>query len=495
MTDRTRSTAGRLHRATAPLTQAEGVPPWDEDYDVIVVGAGFAGLSAAIEAHNAGASVILIEKMMAPGGNSTISDGGIAAAGTRIQAKLGIDDSSDLMYADMLRAGLGLNHPALVRELVTRSAETFQWSIDYLGVEYLDRVDQFGGHSVPRCYTAANVSGATIVRRQVLKLRELGIPLRLQTCMKAFVLDADGRVCGLVVQQDYDHNSPNAGTEHYIGARRAIVLTTGGFGADVRFRSIHDPRLNEGVDTTNVRFATAEALIEALRIGAMPVHLSHIQLGPWASPDEKGYGAGPRFADYVAFQYGMVVHPETGQRFINELADRKTLSDAILAVGRPCIGIADAHAVEHSGWSLDRCLEKGVVRTFSRLEDLAAHYGVPPGALAETAARFSEHVTKGADTDFGKPMLAGAAPLTHPPYYAMRLWPKVHHTMGGIQIDAKARVIDIDGHPIAGLYAAGEVTGGVHGACRLGSCAITECLVFGRIAGRNAAAEMSDDPA
>ena len=460
---------------------------WTDTYDVIVVGAGFAGLAAAIEARNAGASVVVLEKMRAPGGNSTISDGGIAAAGTPMQERHGITDSPELMYSDMLRAGLGLNHPALVRVLAERSAETFQWSVEYLGVEYMDRLDQFGGHSVPRCFTAANISGATIIKQQVAKLRELGVEIRLQTCLKGLVRDADGRVTGVVVRESFEPKRPEAGVDRCLRATKGIVLATGGFGADIAFRSAQDPRLDASVDTTNVRFATAEALIEAMRIGAMPVHLSHIQLGPWASPDEKGYGVGPRFGDYVAFQYGLVVSPATSARIVNELADRKTVADAILAVGTPCVGIADSKAVQESGWSIDRCLQKGVVKSFDRLADLAAFYGLDAGALTATVERFSGFVTQKSDTDYGKPIIAGAAPVTHPPYYGMRLWPKVHHTMGGLRIDVNGRVVNIDGHPIAGLFAAGEVTGGVHGGCRLGSCAITDCLVFGRIAGRNAA--------
>jgi flavocytochrome c len=462
--------------------------PRTDTYDVIVVGAGFAGLAAAIEASNAGASVLVIEKMRSPGGNSTISDGGIAAAGTPMQRRKGINDSPELMYSDMLRAGLGLNHPALVRALAMRSAETFQWSTNYLGVEYMDRLDQFGGHSVPRCFTAANVTGATIIKRQVAKLRELGVEIRLQTCLKRFVRDANGKVSRVSVHEGFEPKRPEAGVDRCLRGTKGVVLATGGFGADIAFRSAQDPRLDASVDTTNVRFATAEALIEGLRIGAMPVHLSHIQLGPWASPDEKGYGVGPRFGDYVAFQYGLVVSPDSNARIVNELADRKTVADAILAAGKPCVGIADSNAVQESGWSIDRCLQKGVVKSFDSLSDLAAFYGLDAEALAATVERFSGFVARKQDTDFGKPILDGAVPVTHPPYYGMRLWPKVHHTMGGVRIDVNGRVMDIDGHPIAGLFAAGEVTGGVHGACRLGSCAITDCLVFGRIAGRNAAA-------
>ena len=156
------------------------VVDWNEAVDMVVVGSGFAGLAAAIEAKNAGASVTILEKMKAPGGNSIISDGGIAAAGTPMQEKVGIADSPELMYEDMLKAGLGLNHPALAREVAESSNEVFQWTIDYLGVEYLDRVDQFGGHSVPRCYTPLNISGATIIKRQLAKARELGMEVRMQ---------------------------------------------------------------------------------------------------------------------------------------------------------------------------------------------------------------------------------------------------------------------------------------------------------------------------
>ena len=470
-----------------PALTEDDVPHWDHEADVVVIGAGFAGLAAAIEARSAEASVIVIEKMRAPGGNSSLSEGGIAAPNTQIQKRLGIEDSPDLMYEDMVRAGLGLNHPALVRELVMRAEETFRWSADYLGVPYIDRIDQFGGHSVPRCYAATGVTGSTIIKRQVAKLAELGIRIRVQTRFERFVLDQKGAVCGMHVRAGYDHKNPEAGADAYIKAGKAVVLTTGGFGADVSFRTAQDPRLGADIDTTNTPYATAEALVEALRIQAMPVHLSHIQLGPWASPDEKGYGAGPRFADYTLFQYGLIVSPHTSKRIVNELADRKIVADAILAVGRPCIGIADERSLQQSGWAIDRALKKGVVRQFAALSDLSAHYGLDEQALASTIERFNGYVTQRADPEFGKPIIDGAAPIAHTPYYAMRLWPKVHHTMGGVRIDESARVIDLDGCPIPHLFAAGEVAGGVHGACRLGSCAITDCLVFGRIAGRNAA--------
>jgi len=479
---------------------------WDETVDVVVIGSGFAGLAAAIEARNAGASVIILEKMKAPGGNSIISDGGIAAAGTPMQEQEGITDSAELMYEDMLKAGLGLNHPDLARQVAESSNEVFQWTMDYLGVEYLDRVDQFGGHSVPRCYTPLNISGATIIKRQLAKVRELGMDVRMQMYLQSILRDAEGReqsdvfckqsgVCGVLVRDGYNYPDADSGALRRIKAEKAVILATGGFGNDVVFRTVQDPRLTEEIDTTNKQCATAEALTEALRIGATPVHLSWIQLGPWASPDEKGYGVGPGFADYIAFLYGIVIDPITGKRFVNELADRKTVADAILNVGQPCIGIADAKAVEQSDWQIVRCLRKSVVKQFDRLEELASAYDIPFNSLKAAVERYNQYVEKPAlnpvegklDEEFGKPILPGASPLTHPPYYGIRLWPKVHYTMGGLQINAEAQIIGLDQQPIEGLYAAGEVTGGVHGACRLGSCATTDCLVFGRIAGRNAA--------
>lgn len=465
----------------------DNIKNWDEVNDVIVVGSGFAGLSAAIEAKNAGASVVVIEKMSACGGNSIISDGGIAAPQTNIQKKQGIHDSADKMYEDMLKAGLGMNYPELVRVLVDKAKDAFEWSIEYLGVEYLDRIDVFGGHCVPRCYTAKNVSGATIIKKQLEKINELKIKVRFKSYCKSLVQNADGRICGLIIRDGYDYKNPEKGKDYYIKAEKGVVLASGGFGSDIAFRSAQDPRLTEKIDTTNKPFATAEIIKEAIRLNAAPVQLSYIQLGPWASPDEKGYGVGPQFSEYIVFQYGVIINPATAGRFVNELSDRKTLSDRLLAIGNPCIGIADSKAVEESGWNIDAGLKKKVIRKFETLEELASFYNLSHENLCETIAKFNESFIDGVDKTFGKPLLKNARPIVNPPYYAMRLWPKVHFTMGGIRINTDAQVIDIEGEIIKGLYAAGEVTGGVHGASRLGSCSITDCLVFGRIAGKNAA--------
>lgn len=469
------------------MTDMNRRPKWDEEAEVIVIGSGFAGLAAATEARSAGSSVIILEKMKGYGGNSVISDGGIAAAGTPMQAKAGLQDSAKLMYEDMIRAGRGLNQPGLVRTVAESSSEVLQWTKDCLGVEYKDRVDQFGGHSVPRSYTTHNRSGSAIVKQLLARITTLGMRVRTKAYLQRILRDADDRICGVVVREGYSYPDVNSGFRKYIKVRKSIVLATGGFANDIDFRTAQDPRLTARVDSTNKYSTTAEALKEALRIGAMPVHLSWIQLGPWTSPDEKMYGVGPDFASYIAFPYGIMVNPATGGRVVNELADRKTRADAILAVGRPCIGIADSKGVEQSGYRIDRCLRKGVVKSFERIEEIADYYSIQLHPLEETIERYNTDLENSRDKEFGKPYLAGAEALKHPPYHCIRLWPKVHHTMGGILINEKAQVLDLSKRPIKGLYAAGEVAGGVHGACRLGSCAITDCLVFGRIAGRNAA--------
>jgi flavocytochrome c len=464
---------------------------WHEEADIVIIGSGFAGLAAAIEARKADASVIIIEKRKICGGNSMISGGVLAAAGSPLQKSKGVEDSPELLTQDMLKAGLFLNYPELVRIVAERSNEIVQWTIDYLGVKYDGSLTQWGGHSVPRSYTTYNKSGAPIVHRQLAKLKELGVAVKTKMMLTKFIRDKENSVMGIEIHDGYKFPNEHSDTVRYIKAKKAVILTTGGFGNDVPFRVAQDPRLDENTGSTNQPGATAEALIEAMKIGAMPVHLSLIQLGPWACPDEKGFGIGPWFAQTVAFQYGVLVNPATGKRFMNEMSDRKIRADAIIETGNICVAIADAVAASHRTELMERFLRRGVVKEFCNLEKLASSYGMPLGALKNTIKRYNTYIINREDEEFGKHIDVDAKPLIHPPFYAIRVWPKVHHTMGGVQINRDAQVIGLNHRPIKGLYAAGEVVGGVHGACRLGSCAIPECLIFGRIAGKNAAAEKS----
>ena len=201
---------------------------YDIETDVIVIGSGFAGLSAAIEAKNAGVNVIVFEKMKAIGGNSIISDGGIAAPETELQQERAINDSKELMYQDIMASGLNINNKELAYLLVDQSKAAFDWSIQYLKVPYLKRVDQFGCHSVARCYTAKNSTGATIIKKQMEKIRELGIPINKQIFFKKFILDSFGKVCGGIFTEGYEYQDAERGKDIYVKANKGVVIATGG---------------------------------------------------------------------------------------------------------------------------------------------------------------------------------------------------------------------------------------------------------------------------
>ena len=269
--------------ALKPWTAEAAVIPkkWDETYDLVIIGSGFAALSAAYEAKKLGVSVVILEKMRTAGGNSIINGGVIAAAGSPLQAKQGIKDSPELLLNDMLTAGLHLNHVELAKMVAYRSVDTVMWTINELGVKYKDRVSQEGGHSVPRMYSTYNQSGSAIVTQLLAKLKELGVEPKTQSFLTQIYRDADGRVKGIQIRENYVFPKANSGKLKNIKARKAVMLATGGFGADVTFRTIQDPRLTADVDTTNQPGATSESWREAFRIGArMDFHETDDLTGP-----------------------------------------------------------------------------------------------------------------------------------------------------------------------------------------------------------------------
>ncbi|PKN76500.1 MAG: flavocytochrome c [Deltaproteobacteria bacterium HGW-Deltaproteobacteria-10] len=484
--------------ALTPWTAEAACTPmpkkWDETYDVVVVGSGFAGLAAAYEAKKAGASVVVLEKMRTPGGNSIINGGVVSAAGSPKEKEQGINDSPDLLYKDMLTAGLHLNHPELARMVADQSNETVQWTINELGAKYKDKLSQEGGHSVPRMYSTYNQSGSAIVQQQLLKLKELGVVPKTQTLLTQIYRDSDGRVKGVQIREKYVFPNADSGKIKNIKARKAVVMATGGFGNDVAFRTIQDPRLTAEFPSTNQPGATAESHREAFRIGCTPIQLSWIQLGPWGSPDEKGMGLNPFFAQLCTAMYGLWVDTKTGKRFVNELADRKIRADAIIRVGNKCIAFTDAAGFAYGqkaiAESLSLLMERGVVKKYETLEDMAAAHNCPVETLKQTIDTFNKGVLAGKDSEWNRYLQKDQKPLGPGPWYASRLTPKIHHTMGGVNINTKAQAMDVvTDKPIPGIYAAGEFAGGVHGAVRLGSAAVVDCLVFGRIAGQNAAAD------
>jgi flavocytochrome c len=256
---------------------------WDQTFDVVVIGSGFAGLAAAYEAKKAGASVVVLEKMRTPGGNSIINGGIVAAAGSPLQQKQGLKDSPQQLFDDMVREGQGLNYPELVKPMAEASVPTVMWTIDELGVKYTERLVQEGGHAVPRSYQTHNSSGSAIVQPLLAKLKSIGVEPKRQVYLEKVLRDKDGRVKGVQVREGYLFPKADSGKVKYIKARKAVVLASGGFGQDVALRISQDPKLTSKFESTNQPGATGESLRDALRIGCTPVQLDWIQVGPWTS--------------------------------------------------------------------------------------------------------------------------------------------------------------------------------------------------------------------
>lgn len=472
----------------SPLTstQAATQPHLDRTIDVLVVGSGFAGLAAAIEAHSAGAKdVVVIEKMPIVGGNSILSGGGLAAPGNDLQVAAGISDSPELLLKDMLKSGGGLAHTDCARVVAFGALEAYRWAKNFLGVRF-DRLGYQGGHSVARsaCYMKGN--GARMVAPMLQKLKEFQVPVLTQTRLVNLITE-NGRVIGAEVTEGFEFPHDQSGKKIKIRARKGVVIASGGFSQNIALRTLHDPRLGAQLESTNQPGATGDAMQAAQRIGAADVLMDWIQLGPWTSPDEKGFGVCPKFVE-SSVGYGLMIDPKTGKRFINETGNRKVRADAILAIGHPAIlCTGEANLVKHVPPATVKAgMENGSIRKFSSFEELARGYGMEPQVVAQTLARWNKAIVDKKDPDFQAKIFADTVVNTAP-FYACRLWPRVHYCMGGLAITPQAEVLSTDLKPIAGLFAAGEVTGGVHGMVRLGTVSIADCLVFGRIAGRNAA--------
>ena len=468
---------------------------WDATYDVIVIGSGFAGLAAALEAKKAGANVVVLEKMVTPGGNSIINGGILTATGCPQQKMHGIEDSPELLEKDILAAGLYMNYMPKVRLLAQSALSNYEWTIKELGVEYLpDAIGQEGGHSVPRYVTTKNGSGSGIVNQQLKRCKELGIPVQTKCFVEHIIRAKDGRVVGLEVREGYKFPKKDSGKTKFLKANKGVVLCYGGFAADVKYRMYQDPKLSDKLDSTNQPGATSELWRETSNIGALQVQNDWVQFSPWFNPLEKGLGIGWMFNQTAAAEYGIWVNSD-GVRFINELANRKIRADAIMVEqvkGKKCWAVANEPNVapmkkQRPGF-MEKMLERKLVEKFDTIEEMAKACGVDPVALKKTIEDFNGYVKAKKDPVLGRYINNDQVPMTEGPWYIGELSPKVHHCMGGLVTDMDCHVIDVlNDEPIPGLYAAGEATGGVHGAVRLGSVAILDCLVFGRIAGTKAA--------
>lgn len=476
-------------------SRTQPVPRWDETHEVIVVGSGFAGLAAAIEAAGLSKDVLLIEKMESPGGNSAISSGDFAAPGTRVQKRLGIADSPELMARDLLAAGR-VNDPARCRALAQRALPASRWLEEELGVRFEERALQWdAGQSVPRGLQTRPRSGYTIVSAEIDAALRRGVVLRTRTLLEQILRDASGRAAGLWVREGYRFPDEDSGTPKRIRARRGIVLATGGFGADVAYRSKWNPRLGAWLQTTNQPGATGEALEAARLAGCALRDMARIQVLPWISADELSLGRAWAFIEHGAAATGIWV-TEKGARFLNERGGQRERADQMLPLlekGSRIFGITTAAAAgrnpgaSRSPVELSELVSRGIVREYPTLSALAATEGISPAGLAASVSDFNRAIAEGKAKDaFGRP-LSGLKPLDAGPWLAVRIQPKVHHCMGGIAADAGSRALDPRGRPVPGLFVAGECAAGTFGEGRIPSHSATDAIVFGRIAGRAAA--------
>ena len=489
--------------------------------DIVVVGAGGAGMVAALTAADAGKSVLLIESQPAVGGNSVKSTGGMNAAKTAYQdantfdeaagvektlkaaeayadneaitalaatvktqweawqaAPEGYFDSTELFALDTIIGGKGLNNPELVNTLVNNSAAAIEY-LDSIGI-HLNNVAAFGGASVKRIHRPVNDEGKVVsVGAYTIPLLEKAVAandkLALMTNLTAtkLLVDESGAVCGLEAA---------TGDGYTVTVKaKAVVLTTGGFGANLDMVVQYKPEL-EGFMTTNAAGIQGQGILMAMEIGADTVDMEQIQIHPTVQADTASLITEGLRGD------GAILVNANGERFIDEVGTRDVVSAAEIAQpGSFSWLIVDQKMVDASS-VIQGYISRGLMLQGDSCEALANELGIPADAFAATMEKWNGYVAEKNDPDFGRTSFA--APLDTAPFYAVKVTAGIHHTMGGLKIDSQTHVLNKEGQIIPGLFAAGEVTGGVHGGNRLGGNAVADFVVFGRIAGQEAAASV-----
>lgn len=457
--------------------------PAVSNYDVVVIGAGGAGFSAAIEAKNAGANVVLLEKMPAVGGNSLISGAEMNAARNWVQPKLGIlDDSAERHAADTFKGGDKKGDMKVINVMTANALDAAKWCRDYLGVRFEDdNLFFFGGHSRKRALIPVGHTGTEFIAKFQAKADELGIPVITDMKAEELIKDKTERVVGV--------KATSHGATYTFNAKGGVVLATGGFGANKAMVKKYNPKIDERFKTTDAPGTTGEALYMAKRAGAQLVNMGYIQTYPICDPIS---GVIELIAD-SRFDGAIMLNQE-GKRFVEELERRDVLSEAILKqTGNYCwvlwndnIGKISNTVKEHPT-EYEAFTKQGIMATCPDLKCIADFTKMPLKQLESTVKRVSSMAGKGNDKDFHH--RGGLMDMSEGQYYVIKAVPSTHHTMGGVRINEKAQALTAKGQVIPGLWAAGEVTGVTHGTNRLGGNAYTDIIVFGRIAGEAAAFE------
>ena len=484
------------------------------DADVVVVGAGGAGMTAAITAAAEGKSVVILESQSMVGGNSVRATGGMNAGKTVYQDEnefgesagvektlktaaekyadnetitalaktvseqwaayqanpTGYFDSVELMELDTMIGGKGINDPELVETLCANSADAIDW-LDEHGITLHD-VSSFGGASVKRIHRPVNAEGKTVsVGSYMIPLlqencEKAGVQILLNTTANEILTDANGAAAGIKA-------TGSTGETVTVNAK-AVVLTTGGFGANLDMVTEYKPEL-KGFMTTNAAGAQGQGIEMAEAIGAATVDMDQIQIHPTVEANTAALITEGLRGD------GAILINEEGQRFIDEVGTRDVVSAAEIAQTGSYSWLVVDQAMVDASSVIQGYIKKGYTVTGATYEELGKAMGVDAAAFAETMEKWNGYVEAKNDPDFGRTSFAN--PLNTAPYYAVKVTAGVHHTMGGLKINANTEVLNEKGEVIPGLFAAGEVTGGVHGANRLGGNAVADFTVFGRIAG------------
>ncbi|MGK0600892.1 flavocytochrome c [Yokenella regensburgei] len=466
-----KAVAKAMVKSSKALAAEEGcATDTPKQYDVVVIGSGGAGLSAAIQAHDDGARVLIVEKMPTIGGNTIKASAGMNAAETRFQRVKGIEDSKALFYAETLKGGKNKNNPQLLQRFVENAPEAIEW-LATRGI-MLNDITTTGGMSIDRTHRPRDGSavGGYLISGLVRNVTRRGIDVMLDTSVDEILL-TKGEVSGVRLLNDEQ--------EQITVQTRSVVVATGGFSANSAMVVKYRPDL-AGFVTTNHKGATGGGIALLEQIGAGTVDMGEIQIHPTVEQN----------TSYLISESirggGAILVNQQGNRFFNEMETRDKVSASIIALPEHYAYIVFDEHVRAKNKAADEYIAKGFVTSASSPRALAAKLGMDEHAFLATLERYNGFVEKQHDDDFGR-TTALRNPINEGPFHAIRIAPGVHHTMGGVTITTEAEVLNTEQQAIPGAYAAGEVVGGIHGGNRIGGNAVADIIIFGTLAGHQAA--------
>lgn len=464
-------------RERAAITREEPIPT---SSDVVVIGSGGAGLCAAATAAQEGKSVLVLEKLDIVGGSTSLSGAGYAAPGCWPQLQANIEDSPELMAQDMLAGGDNEGDPELVTILCDSALDCFNWLSYEVSIPWIPGVVQDGGHSVARSLNPVDY-GAGLVEKLTAYAENLGVTI-CSSVQADELITTSGAVTGVKV------TDLTTGASFAIDAQ-AVVLATGGFGRNVEMRTKYNPEFDDSYLCTDAVGTTGDGIRMAESVGAQLADMGFIQTHPTGNPIS---GAMLDVGGIRVSGCSIMVNLE-GERFVEELERRDVVSKATLAQtggkGYFILSRADAEdqgLYDWAGDEIDSMRAAGIWVEGNTLEEACAPLGINAAAAAKSIDQWNADCAVGVDSQFA--YRAEMSPIEGGPYCIFACTPTVHYTMGGVLINADAAVLDFEGMPIPGLFAAGETTGNIMGTNRLGTTAVVDIVAFGRIAGASAAA-------